>query len=157
MTELAHFLAHALALENQASQRYGELARHLDQTGNHDTATLFGKMAEFSRMHADEINAIAKPHAPLPVLLSWQYEWTTPEPPEVGDASLVGPATTVSQALGLAIANERRGWEYYNHTAITATDAETRRLARSFATEEAEHVLTLERWLSSLGPTPAKG
>jgi len=152
MTELAHFLAHALALENQASQRYGELARHLDLAGNHDTAALFGKMADFSRMHADEINAIAKPHAPLPVLQPWQYEWTTPEPPEVGDASLVGATTSVRQALGLAIANERRGWEYYNHIAVTATDGETRRLARTFATEEAEHVLTLERWLTALRP-----
>lgn len=153
MTELAHFLAHALALENQASERYGELARHLEQDGNHETAALFGKMADFSRMHADDIARIAKPHAPLPSLQPWQFEWTTPEPPEVGDSSLVSPTTSVPQALGLAIANERRGWEYYNHMAVTAADAETRHLARTFAAEEAEHVLTLERWLTTVAPT----
>jgi rubrerythrin len=57
---------------------------------------------------------------------------------------------TVNQPLSYAIANERRGWEYYNHVAITAADAQARALARDFASEEAEHVLTLERWLNAL-------
>lgn len=155
MSELAHFLVHALALENQAGERYAELARQMDDSGAAEIAALFGKMSEFSRLHAAEIDTIARSHAPLPVLQPWQFEWTTPEPPEVGDAALVSPDMTIAQALGYAIANERRGWEYYNHAAITAADAQARRLARDFASEEAEHVLTLERWLNNLSEPKA--
>jgi len=150
MSELAHFLVHALALENQAGDRYAELAQQMDDSGAAEIAALFGKMSEFSRLHAGEIDTIAQAHAPLPVLQPWQFEWTTPEPPEVGDRALASPAMTVGQALSYAIANERRGWEYYNHVAITAADAQARALARDFAGEEAEHVLTLERWLNAL-------
>ena len=153
MTEIAHFLAHALALETQAGDRYAELARHMDGGGAHEVAALFGRMSEFSRLHASEIDRIAASHAPLPALQSWQFEWTTPEPPEVGDRALVDTGMGVARALGFAIANERRGWEYYSHIAITSPDPSTRHLARTFAGEEAEHVLILERWLANLNQT----
>lgn len=153
MTETAHFLAHALALETQAGDRYAELARHMEAGGDHEVAALFGRMSEFSRLHAKEIDRIAAAHAPLPHLQPWQFEWTTPEPPEVGDGALVRSGMGVAQALGFAIANERRGWEYYNHAAVTSPDPATRQLARTFAGEEAEHVLILERWLANLNQT----
>lgn len=154
MSEIAHFLAHALALESRAGERYGELAQHMEQCGAREVSALFGRMCDFSRMHAGEILRVAEKLGPLPALQPWQYEWNSPEPPEVGDMALVSPDMRVDQALGFAIANERRGWEYYNHVSITAADPETRHLARTFAGEEAEHVLILERWLSNLHETP---
>lgn len=156
MSEIAHFLAHALALESQAGERYGELARHMEHDGAVEVAALFGRMCDFSRMHAAEIHRIAEKHGPLPQLQAWQYDWNSPEPPEVGDHGLVSPDMGVDTALAFAIANERRGWEYYNHMAVTAADPQTRHLARTFAGEEAEHVLILERWLSNLHATPGE-
>ena len=156
MSEIAHFLAHALALESQAGERYGELAQNMEHSGAAELAALFGRMCDFSRMHAAEIHRIADTHGPLPHLQSWQFDWNTPEPPEVGDPALVSPQMGVDTALAFAIANERRGWEYYNHMAITAADPETRHLARTFAGEEAEHVLILERWLANFKTTPDK-
>lgn len=153
MTEIAHFLAHALALETQAGDRYGELARDMECDGDPEISALFARMGEFSRLHAAEIDALARPHAPLPSLAPWQFDWTTPEPPEVGDRALARPGMGIERALAFAIANERRGWEYYNTVAVTAACAETRGLARNFADEEAEHVMILERWLANFQET----
>lgn len=147
MSEIADFLVHALALENQAAQRYGELSLHLEGCDAPELAALFGRMSDFSRQHASQITQLARPFQPLPVLQSWQFDWTTPLPPEVSDGALIGPDMTIAQALALAIGNERRGWDYYNNVALTAGDFHTRMLARDFAAEEAQHVLTLERWL----------
>ena len=147
MSEIANFLVHALALEHQAAERYGELTAQMEENGASELAALFARLGDFSARHATQIDDIARQHQPLPRLQSWQFDWETPLPPEVGDTALTTPSMTITQALGYAIANERRGWEYYNTIALTAADPATRWLAQGFASEEAEHVHTLERWL----------
>lgn len=151
---IAHFLAHAVALETEAGDRYDELADAMAVHNNAEVADLFRQLGDFSRRHAAEVRQYASAHQPLPRLKTWQYRWDGPEAPETGDSSAPHYLMGAYQALSFALANERRGWEYYNHVALDARDADVRTLAGEFAREEAVHVATLERWLDRT-PLPA--
>jgi rubrerythrin len=146
-TTVALFLAHAVALETEAGDRYEELADVMDVHNNQEVAALFRQMAEFSRLHAGQVRERAAEFGPLPRLKSWEYRWNTPEPPEAGDFLGTHYLMTPFHALQFALANERRGWEFYNNSAKESSDPEVRRLGAEFAGEEAEHVETLERWI----------
>lgn len=146
-SKIALFLAHAVALETEAGDRYDELADVMEVHHNLEVAQLFSQMREFSRLHASQVAARALEYQPLPRLKSWEYRWETPESPESGDIGETHYLMTPYHALRFALANERRGWEYYNLVATNSPDAEVRAIAAEFAEEEAEHVATLERWI----------
>lgn len=154
-SKVALFLAHAIALETEAGDRYDELADLMEVHNNPEIAVLFRQMSEFSRKHAASVQERAAPFAPLPKLKSWEYRWNAPEPPEVGDFAGTHYLMTPFHALQFALSNERRGWEFYNREASEAADAHIRPLARDFADEEAEHIRELEEWLFKT-PRPPK-
>jgi len=146
-TKVATFLAHALALEVEAADRYEELADVMEVHNNSEVALMFRQMSEFSRMHGLQVKQRAQGHQ-LPKLRSWEYRWNTPEPPEVGTPDATHYLMTAWHALSFAMENERRGLTYYASVAADSDDAEVRRLAAEMAEEEREHVATLERWLA---------
>ena len=152
-TPVATFLAHALALETEAAERYAELADVMEVHNNPEVAELFRQMSEFSHLHAASVRQRAAGHH-LPKLHSWDYRWNTPEPPEVGAPEGTHYLMTPWHALTFALDNERRGHDYYADSAAGSDDPELRRLASDFAAEESEHVATLERWLERI-PQPA--
>lgn len=152
-SKVALFLAHSIALEVEAGDRYEELAEMMEVHNNPDVAVLFRQMSDFSRKHAASVKERAEVFQPLPQLKSWEYRWNAPEPPEVGDFTGTHYLMTPFHALQFALANERRGWEFYNNSAADTADAEIRVLAREFAEEEAEHVKELEAWLAKV-PRP---
>ena len=53
---VALFLAHAIALEVEAAERYEELADVMEVHNNPEVAALFRQMSEFSRRHAASDN-----------------------------------------------------------------------------------------------------
>lgn len=146
-TKVATFLAHAVAMENEAAERYDELADSMDVHNNPEVAELFRQMAKFSRLHGASVAERATGHD-LPKLKSWQYRWNTPEPPEVGTPSGTHYLMTSFHALEFALENEKRGQEFYASEARGSDDAEVRALATEMAAEEAEHVTELEEWLA---------
>jgi rubrerythrin len=146
-TKVATFLAHALALEDEAADRYEELADVMEVHNNSEVALMFKQMSEFSRMHGLQVKQRAQGHV-LPKLRSWEYRWNTPESPEAGAPENTHYLMTPWHALTFALANERRGLEFYANTAKASDDAEVRRLAAEMADEEQEHVAALERWLA---------
>ena len=90
---LGEFLAHALALEHEAAERYLELADMMEAHRNDAVSALFRDMVRFSRLHHDSIAERSR-GIELPKLRSWQYRWT--QPPEAGgsvmNATLTMPA-----------------------------------------------------------------
>jgi len=54
---LPEFLAHAVAMEEEAAERYLELADMMEAHRNDDVAAIFRDMNRFSNMHRDEIKA----------------------------------------------------------------------------------------------------
>ncbi len=148
---LAEFLAHAIALEQEAAERYLELADMMEAHNNLETASVFRDMARFSTLHGDEIKQRARA-LELPKLQSWQYRWTTP--PEVGGDDEIHYLMTPYHALTYARDNEIRGMEYYRAAANDGADPEVKRLGNDFATEESEHVAALDKWIA-MTPRPS--
>ena len=52
---LPEFLAHAIALEGEAAERYHELADMMEAHRNDDVSMLFRDMVRFSTLHHDSI------------------------------------------------------------------------------------------------------
>lgn len=149
------FLAHAIALEHEAAERYLELADMMEAHRNDEVASLFRDMVRYSRLHHDSIVERAR-GVELPVLRSWQYRWR--QPPETGGDEAFDPALSAYDALRYARENEFRAQAFYTLAAAGAGtgtgDPEVQRLAGEFAAEEAEHVQALDRWLARV-PRPS--
>lgn len=148
---LPEFLAHAIALEREAAERYLELADMMESYRNDPVSQLFRDMVHYSRLHHDSIVERAAGIA-LPALRSWQYRWR--QPPEMGGDEAFDAALDTWSALVYARENEVRAMEYYSSVGRQASDAEVRRLAAEFAAEETEHVEALDDWLAR---TPRPG
>lgn len=148
---LPDFLAHAIALEREAEERYGELAATMDAHNNPETARVFRDMARFSKMHGD---AVAERAIDLPVskLASWEFRWQLP--PEVGEDEGLHYLMTPYHALKYARDNEIRGMAYYSEVAASSEDPEVQRLGAEFANEEKQHIDALERWIA-IAPRPS--
>lgn len=142
---LPEFLAHAIELENEAAERYLELADMMEAHDNREVAALFRDMVHFSQLHRDDIRRRAS-GVELPKLKSWEYRWSTP--PEVGGEEGFDYMIEPYNALRYARENEVRAMEYYSSVGQESSDPEVRRLAAEFASEEAEHVDALDDWLA---------
>jgi rubrerythrin len=147
---LPEFLAHAVALEQEAADRYLELADMMEAHRNDAVSSVFRDMKRFSEMHRDAIKARVGA-IELPQLKAWEYRWSLPT--EVGGEEGFDYTMQAYHALEYARENEVRGMQYYRSVAEEATDAEMRRLAADFAAEEAEHVAALDKWIE-LTPRP---
>jgi rubrerythrin len=149
MSEVALFLAHAIALEAEAAERYDELADAMEVHNNPKVAELFRKQAHFSRLHWNDIKGTAK-HLELPKLKPWEYQWQTAEGPESAPVERTHYLMTPFHCIQLALENERRGYQYYADVAHKSEDPEVKKLASQFATEEAQHVVLLEKWAANI-------
>lgn len=148
---LPEFLAHAIALEHEAAERYLELADMMEAHRNDPVSALFRDMVDYSRLHHASIVERAR-GIELPRLRSWQYRWS--QPPEAGGDEAFDYLLEPYNALRYARENEVRAMEYYSQVGMSTSDAEVRRLASEFAAEETEHVQALDDWLART-PRPA--
>ncbi|TAN55145.1 MAG: rubrerythrin [Rhodospirillales bacterium] len=152
MDDVGEFMAHALALENEAASRYDELADSMATHNNQEVAGLFRQMADFSRKHASEVAARAG-NVPVPHLAPWEFRWPGNEAPESSDLSASHYLMKPYHVLQVALRNETRGQEFYAKVAATTNNDEVRKLAATFALEEATHVAELEKWFARF-PAP---
>ncbi|MFA5914405.1 MAG: ferritin family protein [Burkholderiales bacterium] len=148
---LPEFLAHAVALEDEAAERYLELADMMEAHRNDAVSSVFRSMNRFSQMHCDSIK-LRVGSIELPKLKSWEYRWSSP--PEVGGEEGFDYMIEPYNALKYARANEVRAMQFYRSVAEGSTDEGVRRLAGEFAHEEAEHVAALDKWIE-LTPRPS--
>lgn len=155
--DLGAFLAHAVALENDAAERYDELADAMDTHNNEDVAELFRKMAYYSRKHLAEAAEYAREHAGgLPSLKVWEYEWPQKESPENAALESAHYLMTPYHALQLAKEAEVQARDFYRDVAEKAEDPEVVKLALEFTEEEGEHVEAIEEWILRY-PEPEQG
>jgi len=146
--DLGAFLAHAVTLENDAAERYDELADAMDTHNNDEVAELFRTMAYYSRKHLAEAAEYARNHAGgLPSLKVWEYEWPEKESPENAALDSAHYLMTAYQALQLAREAEVHARDFYLSVAENAQDSEVTKLAKEFSEEEAEHVEAIDEWI----------
>ncbi|MHB9117508.1 MAG: ferritin-like domain-containing protein [Burkholderiales bacterium] len=147
MDDVQLFLAHAVELEREAARRYEELAETMRSETHTEIEAFFRRMAAFSRKHlalAVERGGFRR----LPALSSSEYLWPDGISPEQYDWIGVDTLMDVSNALGLALDGEHRGYAFYAGIAAITRDPEVKVMAKEFAEEEAEHVAELKKWIA---------
>jgi rubrerythrin len=140
-------LAHAVALELEASERYAALAEQMQTHNNPDVAELFQELSRIEKLHVDRVLEQAA-SLNLPDISTTTYQWEDPEGPESIDMGDVHYLMTPHHALQLALHNEKRAHEFFAKIASDATDTRVAHLATEMAAEEQEHVDLMEAWLT---------
>lgn len=143
MDDLHLFLAHAIQLEREAARHYEELTEQMQTAGNAEVAVFFRQMAVFSRKHLGEAMERGG-FRTVPHLRPDQLRWPDGISPENAGWEGIDGFTDVLGALELALEAERRGHAFY---AGITHNVRLKRMADEFASEEAEHVAELEKWI----------
>lgn len=148
MDTLTEFLAHAVALEQEAVERYEELAGAMRTHNNLAAAELFDRLAQASSLHAGEVARRARELGGEVVPLKpWQYTWPERDSPEAADLDQSHYLMTPHHVLRMALAAEQGARQFYAGIARDSADPQVRELAKTFAAEEAGHAGEIERWL----------
>jgi len=142
----AELYAHAIAIEREAAERYGEFAERMGDLGNDAAAEVFGRLAALEAEHLDALLRRTDGVA-LPKLSTDQYRWLDAEPPETAAHELVFRLLTPRQALAIALGAEKRAQAFFEHIFMTTDDPSLRGLAQEMAMEGQEHVGMVERML----------
>ena len=148
---LPELLAHALAMETEATERYGELADQMEMHRKAKVAAIFRRLEKEEEAHLVELTHMWSKHE-LPHYAPWDFKWNTGESPEAIDIGKVSYRMSVRGAVELALVHERRACDFYAGIAQRASDDEVRILASQFAAEEREHIGWLESCLADCGP-----
>ncbi|MBI3093870.1 MAG: ferritin family protein [Rhodocyclales bacterium] len=152
---LPELLAHALAMESEAAERYGELADQMEVHRRTAVAAIFRRLEQAEKQHLGNLTEMCSKFE-LPHIAPWDFKWRHSESPEVIDFTKVHYQLSVREAILLAFEHERRAAEFYAGIALSATDSAVQKLAREFAAEEQEHIGWLEAWLAECGPGDAQ-
>lgn len=146
LDSVSDMLAFVLAVENEASERYAEMAEAMDAHNNTKVAEIFREMADIEELHAEGVQRQIT-QLNLESVPKTEYQWTSPEGPETGDFSDLHYLMTPREALLLALHNEKRAAAYFADIAEKVSNDEVKKMAREMATEEQEHVQWVEKWL----------
>lgn len=150
---LEDLLAHALALESEAVERYEEMAEQMEAHNNPELAELFHKMAAIERKHVDNVEQLAV-DVELPRLAPWDYRWQTAESPESAPIGQSHYRLTPYHALSLMIDCEERAQRFFEGVAQDQTNPVLRVAAGHMAAEERRHAELLRQWRNRY-PEPA--
>jgi rubrerythrin len=161
IADLPELLAHAHAIEQEAFERYADLADQMETHNNTELAELFARLVRIERIHADQILERAQGMV-LPRIPPWKYRWPEfdggggGESPESLDMSGVHYLMTPHHALSMALAAEERALGFYRSVADAAGEPDVAALAGELAEEEREHVRLMAEWLAKY-PAPKDG
>jgi rubrerythrin len=147
VTTTAELLAHSLAFEIEASERYAELARVMEAHNSDDVAEFFTTMSEVEGLHAENLRRQAQ-EMKVGELPRRSSRWQSLEGPETTDFGDLNYLMSVRSALLLARHNETRAVEFFSSIAGQAETDALRSLALEMAEEEREHVQLLDDWLT---------
>ena len=148
-------LAHSLAIESEAAERYGELADQMETHNNPEVAELFRKLEAIEGLHIDHVKKLSGEHE-LPLIPPRQYRWGSGDTPEVAEQEQAHYLMTPYHALSMALEGEHRAVAFFTEIASSASQKDVRQMAQKLAEEEREHVVLLQQWLSRY-PAPTEG
>lgn len=146
INNIEEFLAHALAMEREASDQYAELAEQMEVHNNPEVAELFAKLSVIEGKHVDKIDEKASDRE-LPHMAPWEYKWGAGGAPENAAAMDAHYMMTPHHALTLALHAEERAAEFFQRIAEGTTDDQVKTMAVEMAAEEIEHIAWLKDWL----------
>ncbi|WP_316229551.1 ferritin family protein [Bradyrhizobium sp. SZCCHNR1070] len=143
---LDELFALAHAMEQEAADRYGELAEHMRCQDKDELAAVFTRLAAAEREHVDSVARWSQSrtgHAPDPATIRWQA-------PETFDSETAAEMQssrrmTPYRALAIAVRNEERAFAFWSYVAAYAKTPDIKSAAEAMAREELGHVATLRR------------
>ena len=149
---LDEFMAQAYAMEQEAKQRYSDLADSMEMHNNREVAELFRKMASIEEKHGAQILAeMGWKQAPPAIAPPWEGFESAETVPEEEVHYLMRPW----HALQLALNAEKRAERFFAALAENAKVESVRKAALELQQEEAEHVDLIRAWLKKV-PQPEK-
>jgi rubrerythrin len=148
METVETFLAHAIRLEQDAADRFGQLADAMEACGNREVGKLFRRLSDYSRLHLSDARARSG-FRDMPEQTEVEFVWPDLESPETAAIWATDPFVGREDALLIALEAEKAGFDYYKKILDTTDDPEIRALAREFVEEERGHVAELERWIAA--------
>ena len=151
----AELYAHAVAIEQEAAERYGELAERMDDEGREDLARVFAELAQMEAEHLETLERRTEGLA-LPGIAEDEYRWLAHgaprAAPETAPHDLVFRLMTPRSALAMALAAERRAQAFFEQVSWSASDPALRALGREMAADERSHGELIARMFDA---TPA--
>ena len=148
---LAALMAQALAMEQEAAERYADLADSMEMHNNADVAELFRRMAAIEGLHAAQImQQMGWEHPPV---ASPAPAWEGLEAAETIGVEDVHYLMRPWHALQLALVAEQRAERFFAALARDAKDEAIRAAALELQREEHEHVELIHAWLARV-PQP---
>ncbi|MDH3453370.1 MAG: ferritin family protein [Gammaproteobacteria bacterium] len=144
---VAELLAHSLAIEAEAEERYTMLAEQMEVHNNDEVAQLFRRLAEIEGKHIAKVKAMSGIE-PIPHIAPWDLRWQGKNSPEAPEFEDVHYLMTPHHALELALQGECYAAEFFADVAASARDETVRQMAAELAEEEREHVALVEKWLA---------
>ncbi len=136
----------ANAMEQEAADKYTELANEMRLQNRPDLAAVLTQLAAAEREHVDHVtrwsqSRLGKP--PDPALVRWEglETFDRESAAEIRTSRLMTPY----RALSIAVRNEERAFAFWSYLAAYAVDPEIKQAAESMAREELGHVATLRR------------
>jgi rubrerythrin len=149
---LEELMAVALAMENEAVERYSEFADALATHNNPEVAAMFAKMAGYEAKHAEQIRKqmgwTADPKVPRELV-----SWPGYNAPESAPTDAVHYLMQPWHALTLALAAEERAEAFFAQLVAVSSDEAVRAAAEHLRAEEAEHVALIREWMTKV-PQP---
>jgi rubrerythrin len=142
----AELYVHAMAIEREAAERYGEFAARMADQGNEELARVFGKLAGFESEHVRALQRRTD-GVELPQLAA-DYSWLDAGAPETAAHDLIFRLLTPRQALAIALQAEKRARAFFQHVQRDAADPALRALAKEMAAEEGQHIDLLDHALA---------
>jgi rubrerythrin len=136
------FYAHALAIEREAAERYGEFAAYFNDRGEEVLAGLCRNLATLERGHYHQLVRACE-GLTLPVVSEASYRWLEAGAPETPARELFYRIARPGQLLRIALDGELRARAFFVWVARGAASNAVRELAAIMAAEEGEHI----RWV----------
>jgi rubrerythrin len=146
LESLDELFALANAMEEEAANRYTELAEDMRRQNKGDLAEVFAHLAAAEREHVDSVTRWSQSRrgkAPDPALVRWE----APETFDAETAREIGTSrlATPYRALAMAVRNEERAFAFWSYVAAYSKDSEVKQAAEAMAREELGHVSTLRK------------
>ena len=132
-------LAHAIAIEREAAERYTELGERMAEMGNDTVAQLFLRLARLEKEHQQELERRAA-GLTLPRVAPGEYAWIDKGAPETASHDLVLKLLTPQVALRIALEAEVRAAGFFESARKQAPDPALADLAAAMAAEEGVHI-----------------
>lgn len=144
--KLEEFLAHAIAIEHEATQRYREFEAHFASRGEKVLVGLCRNLATLEGEHLEHLIESSR-DLDLPTINDHDYRWLEGASPEAPARELFFRVATRHDLLTVALRGEASAQRFFDWVARTSPVETVRSLAREIACEEAQHVLWLKQAL----------